>query len=368
MKRFLILGHYEDIHAHYVAWALETAGYQVGFINSLHDNCPTSTTLYLDHNSEAFVSPDWNNVEAAWSRRRSSPLRSNKGKDENHWYTLAEEQLFTSWLIELQHQSRPIRWINSPNAALAGENKFMQLHTARSHGIDVPRTLVTAQPDRFRTFLKTEGTIVAKPLRGYLWEYASGVTLITYADILDAKRGAELSDEDIAQCVTMYQQRIEKDSDVRMLIMGRDIFAFKVIQEGEQHFDFRIGFTQANNLRYEQISIPASLQKKIGRFMDSMNINFASADFALTANGNFVFLDLNPSGQWLFIEAPEARVGEKFCSFFVNGRVDPTAENLFPSYSEFTETDRAKSMEKVFRQYGVANAGPTSIWKEKRDG
>jgi hypothetical protein len=75
------------------------------------------------------------------------------------------------------------------------------------------------------------------------------------------------------------------------------------------------------------------------RLMDSLQVNFASADFALTAEGEFVFLDLNPNGQWLFIEqsSPETQVGRKFCSFFVNGRVDPESERIFPSFSEYEE-------------------------------
>jgi hypothetical protein len=365
MKRFLIVGNREDRHAHYVSWALETAGYRVTFTNSSHDNCPTRTTLYLDNDSDEFTSPDWNNAEAAWCRRIPWHFTLDDRDGEDAGYIREQEVQFARWLVEMENESRSIRWINPPAAALAAENKFIQLKTARSHGIGVPRTLITAEPRRFRAFLRREGVIVAKPLCPYSWEYASGVKLEAFANVVDAKRGSELSDEDIAQCVTMYQQRIDKVSDVRMVIMGRDIFAYKITQEGEQHLDFRIGFYQPNHFKFEEISVPVALKKKIIAFMGSMRINFASADFALTADGEFVFLDLNPSGQWLFIaEGSEPRVGQKFCSFFVDGRVDPDRENVFPSYSEFTETDVAKSMEEAFRQHSAAQARSLE-WKER---
>ncbi len=254
-----------------------------------------------------------------------------------------------------------IRWINPPSAAQAGENKFIQLKTARLHGISVPRTLVTAQPDRFREFLRVERIVVAKPLVPFSWKHSAEEMLSPFASLIDAERGAELSDEDIARCVTMYQQRIDKVADVRVVIMGQDAFAYKIIQGGEPHFDFRIGFLDESHLSYEPISVPGSLKHKIVAFMGAMNLDFASADFALTADGNFVFLDLNPSGQWTFIEhrSPEARVGQKFCSFFVNGRVASDNESVFPSISAYRETDEAKSLDAMLRQYAAAWAAPS---------
>ena len=259
-----------------------------------------------------------------------------------------------------------MRWINSPTAAMRGENKFIQLKRARSHGLHVPRTLVTAQPDRFRAFLQTHGTIVAKPLCGYSWEDAPGQTLTAFATILDAKRASELSDEDIAQCVTIYQEQVDKVSDVRMVVMGGDVFAYEITQNGEQHFDFRVGFYQENHLNYEAIPVPASLREKMLGLMDSLQINLASADFALKADGDWIFLDLNPNGQWLFVEEsfPESRAGQKFCSFFVNGIVDPKAEKLFPSFSEYKESDAAKSLEEALPQRSVAQIRTANSWKE----
>jgi glutathione synthase/RimK-type ligase-like ATP-grasp enzyme len=364
MKSFLILGHPLDPHAHYVAWALGTAGYQTIFINSAHDNCPTRTTLYIDKDVDDFTALEWNDAEAIWCRRLSSPPRFHPSDGQEDQFCLGEEQRFTKWLIGMQ-EDHPIRWINRPSAGQAAENKFRQLRFAKFHGIRIPRTLVTAQPDRFRGFLRTEGVIVAKGLDAYSWE-ESGESLAAFATVLDYERGSQLSDEDIAKCVTIYQERIDKAADLRMVVMGADVFAYKITQNGEQHLDYRIGFFKQNHLRYEPISVPAALRKKMVRFMDSLGINFASADFALTADGEFIFLDLNPNGQWLFIEAecPESRVGQKFCSFFTKGRVDHGTENLFRSFLEYRESDAGRSFEETFRR-SAAQAQPTALVKRE---
>jgi hypothetical protein len=367
MKQFMIVGEPGDLHAHYVSWALRKAGYRTLFVNSSHGNCPTETTLYLDNEHDEFTCPNWDNAEAAWCRRLPKPPASDTSFGEDDGFTLAEGRRFARWLITLYEKSS-IRWINPPTAALAAENKFLQLKRARSHRIAIPRTLITARPDRFRAFLKSEGTIVAKPLAGYSWEYASGETFTAFANVVDAARGAEISDEDVGECVTIYQERIEKAADVRMLIMGQDVFAYKIMQEGEQHLDFRIGFFQDDHLKYEPLFVPPLLRSKIIRFVGSMGVNFASADFALTAQGEFIFLDLNPNGQWLFIDtgAPAARVAQKFCSFFVKGGVDPAAEDLFPSFAEYLRSDEVKALEETFRQHIACEARLNNSWKEKQ--
>src|SRR5438045_2015541 len=151
MKSFLILGHPLDPHANYVACALGAAGYQTIFVNSSHDNCPTGATLYIDKDIDNFTTVEWNDAEAVWCRRLSLPslFRQNEGQEDQ--FCLVEERRFTKWLIGMQ-EDRPVRWINRPSAGQAAENKFRQLKFAKFHGIDIPRTLVTAQPDRFRAF------------------------------------------------------------------------------------------------------------------------------------------------------------------------------------------------------------------------
>jgi hypothetical protein len=121
-------------------------------------------------------------------------------------------------------------------------------------------------------------------------------------------------------------------------------------------------------LDYEPISIPAPLKKKVVAFVNAMKINFASADFALTKEGEFVFLDLNPSGQWLFIEAGslDLGVGQKFCSFFVNGVLDPNAEHLFPSFSAYLKSDAARASEEALQKRSAIQVRQTGSWKEKQ--
>lgn len=369
MKRFMIVGEPMDLHADYVAWALRQAGHDVGLVNALHGGCPSSTSLYIDESTDKFNSADWNGVEAAWTRRLPVPLVALQNYSENEGFVLREEHRFSRWLIELQYDISPIRWVNAPACTVPAENKFIQLRNARLQGLRVPRTLVTAEPHRFRAFMEGEKQVVAKPLCSYMWEYSSGTALSAFATILDSERASQLADEDIARCVTMYQEVIEKSCDVRAVILGEDIFAYQVQQQREQHFDYRVGFLQENQLKYLPLPVPAAVKEKILAFMNAMKVNFASADFVLTPGGDWVFLDLNPNGQWLFIEksSPEERIGQKFCSFFVHGKVDARTETQFASLSDYCVSEQGRSFGEAYRQHQLSTQSfSTHVWKESK--
>ena len=54
--------------------------------------------------------------------------------------------------------------------------------------------------------------------------------------------------------------------------------------------------------RIEPVSLPKGLQSKILSFMRFLGLQYGALDFRLTPDGRYVFLEINPAGQWLFIE------------------------------------------------------------------
>jgi hypothetical protein len=53
---------------------------------------------------------------------------------------------------------------------------------------------------------------------------------------------------------------------------------------------------------HEVFVLPEHVEASIHRLMDSFGLNFASLDMIVTPEGEYVFLELNPNGQWLWLE------------------------------------------------------------------
>ena len=82
-------------------------------------------------------------------------------------------------------------------------------------------------------------------------------------------------------------------------MIGEKIFSARMNSQANENTrkDWRGGEYQL-----EPFSLPEQVEESILRLMDSFGINFASLDMILTPEGEFVFLELNPNGQWLWLE------------------------------------------------------------------
>ncbi|MBR2052504.1 MAG: hypothetical protein IJ961_08530, partial [Bacteroidales bacterium] len=64
--------------------------------------------------------------------------------------------------------------------------------------------------------------------------------------------------------------------------------------------DWRQGYDY--DLRHEIVDIPDSIKDFCLAFLKKMKLNFGCFDFIVTPDDEYVFLECNPNGQWLWIE------------------------------------------------------------------
>ena len=61
-------------------------------------------------------------------------------------------------------------------------------------------------------------------------------------------------------------------------------------------------FRAAAPATYEPHDLPADIGAALLEVVRGFGLRFCSADLVLTPDGRYVFLDLNPNGQWLWLE------------------------------------------------------------------
>jgi glutathione synthase/RimK-type ligase-like ATP-grasp enzyme len=55
-------------------------------------------------------------------------------------------------------------------------------------------------------------------------------------------------------------------------------------------------------LAYETVEAPAEVAGGVARLMAALGLRFGALDFLVTHEGEWVFLEINPNGQWAFVE------------------------------------------------------------------
>lgn len=191
-------------------------------------------------------------------------------------------------------------WISHPAAIRQAEPKLQQLLRASELGMEVPPTLLTNDPGEADTFCSTFREVVAKPLgKGVAGDPVAGTPSVIFAHRLGTRDIARL--DAVAHTPTLFQQRIPNQCDVRVTVVGRQVFAAEIHSPAQlNEVDWRR--VPVADRRYAPHTLPAALTEQVLLLVRSFGLQFGALDFILTPDGRYVFLEINPNGQWAWLE------------------------------------------------------------------
>jgi hypothetical protein len=147
-------------------------------------------------------------------------------------------------------------------------------------------------------------------------------------------------DEVLTYAPAIYQEKIVKAFDVRMVLLGSSVYSYSVRTPNEA-LDWRQEVGQGR-VALDEIATPADVEKSVLEFSRQARIEFGSFDFAVDAQGRWWFLEINEEGQFLWLDAfnPALRIQEKFLAFLTlpRGSTKPDFEkkqDSFPSWKDY---------------------------------
>jgi hypothetical protein len=97
----------------------------------------------------------------------------------------------------------------------------------------------------------------------------------------------------------IFQEEIKKMADIRVNIIDKQIFAV-IIQSKRLNgaLDWRID----PDRDYTIHQLPRKIQSALSNLIHRLGLRFGACDLALTENGEYIFFEVNPGGQWFFAE------------------------------------------------------------------
>lgn len=243
------------------------------------------------------VSLSLETVTSVWWRRPVTPALSPAAPEQFRSYLENEAGAAVGGLL------RTISglWVNHPEVNATASFKLYQLARAFELGWQIPRTVVTSRPEAARAFVRqlTELPVV-KPIDDVLIEAADGESFLAYARQLQPEEVASASD--VAVCPVLLQERVPKLHEYRVTVVGDCIFATTVgvRARGSEPVDWRLMPEDA--LEYAVAQLPADVERRCRDTALAFGLRFAALDVIETPNGDFVFLEVNPNGQWAWLE------------------------------------------------------------------
>ncbi len=182
------------------------------------------------------------------------------------------------------------------------KNKQLQLKIAQEIGLDIPRNLTTNNPEAVREFAQScEEGIVAKMLSSFAIYGDRGQEQVVFTNKVKPEEIDNLSG--LHLCPMTFQELIPKAVELRTVVVGDRLFTASIDSQSNAkalHDWRRQGVAMIQNWKAHKL--PADVSEKIFKLMKYFGLNYGAIDLILTPDNRYVFLEVNPVGEFFWLE------------------------------------------------------------------
>jgi glutathione synthase/RimK-type ligase-like ATP-grasp enzyme len=292
----LIISSLDDVHAQAVMVALAARGGSEVELLGLSDfpqRLALSMAFEDGKHSFALHRPggqtfDLDRVRAVWWRRPQAFVLPEAITDPAHRRFAISE---ATTAFQGLYQSVDAVWVNEPLRDAAASHKPFQLTLAQRIGLEIPPTLMTNDPGAATAFWqRNEGEVVYKQF-------------LALPETWRETRRLRPQEADLAAAVqwapVIFQRYVEAEADIRVTAIGDELFAAAAdVRSAGYPTDVRLNL----DVHYIPHELPELVGAKLRRMMNELGLLYGAIDLRLTPDGRYVFLEINPAGQFLYIE------------------------------------------------------------------
>ena len=209
---------------------------------------------------------------------------------EQQWY-----QLFNCLQASLKCQ-----WINDSKNTFDAENRLYQLLVAQKVGFKIPDTSITNIPSLGTKFFNEHSKkIVAKVLHHHEiihkeYSYRFPTSVIT-ADYLSQSNG-------LMYAPVILQERIAIREEIRITVVNRKVFAIRIKTNKYKREYSDLHKIEERFLNFEKFKIEKNIEKMCTNLNKELGLLVSSIDLLIDSKGEIYFLEVNPIGDWNWLE------------------------------------------------------------------
>ena len=248
-------------------------------------------TIFCNGNSVEITS-DW----SIWNRRLFSP-EFPEGFPKNLEAMVTEEAKATIQGLLVTHRGLVV---NNPANNYRASNKMHQLRLAEEIGLRIPDTIITNVPKRAVNFYEEHNRDIIFKMQKLPIVEVYG----KYKTIMTTKVKSEdlIFIERIRNNPCCFQERIEKEYEIRLTVIGNQLFPIAIYSQNSEYSKDDFRRYDFENVKYKLVEMPKDLGEKILLLTREYGLHYATIDLILTPKGDYIFLEVNPNGQYLWTE------------------------------------------------------------------
>jgi MvdC family ATP-grasp ribosomal peptide maturase len=237
-------------------------------------------------------------VQSIWMRRIWKPELSQELAPQFREACIRESQATLEGFWDSLKQAR---WIDDLDRINYASSKLRQLRIASEVGFVIPQTLVTNKPEAAQEFFhQVDGKMVTKLLTALSYSMEANSSFFLYTSIVKEE---DLQNADsLRYCPMVFQEQIPKQQELRVVYVNGNVFvgALNADVYAAAKADWRKPGVDVGAWLHHQL--PEEVVRRLQDFMSRLGLSFGSLDFILTPSGEYVFLEINPIGEWGMLE------------------------------------------------------------------
>lgn len=228
-------------------------------------------------------------VDVVWHRRPFENAFISDSIEDKIAFSEKEESLW-NYLLQVPKE----KWLNFPTLNWIADKKIEQLIMANDCGLSTPDWVLTNNQEAAMDFLrKYDWNCILKPINcGY---FVSNNEVYHIYTNETSKENIDLSL--ISKCPTYFQNKINKSIDVRTLYLnGKTIFI------GISGGKLDVRRNEMKGVKYSIVDPPQNIIVAYQKMMLLNGLKFCTSDFVVSGDNQWLFLENNPNGQWVWMD------------------------------------------------------------------
>ncbi|OJT18980.1 hypothetical protein BO221_36265 [Archangium sp. Cb G35] len=237
---------------------------------------------------------------SAWLRRPSRPKVSPQIPDPL-LQTYAGDECYQ--VIQDTWNALEIPWLPGPIQTIRrADNKQLQLQLATALGLEIPPTLMTNDPDEFLEFYRQHKGRLIDKLPSIVFpasqrkerELMRYTQHLTTRDVGYARR--------LRHSPVLFQAQVPKRFELRITVVGQEVFAAEIHSQVTRRTQLDWRRYDLGHTPHRVHRLPDEIRRACVELVARLGLRFGAIDIIVTPDDRYVFLEINPNGQWLWIE------------------------------------------------------------------
>jgi glutathione synthase/RimK-type ligase-like ATP-grasp enzyme len=323
----LILAEDGDAHADYLENKLRERGAdRVRFNPACFPNeatlslaySPTGECRYTLRTRERRIELD--DVNAVYNRRPEDPVAHEAIQDSLTRAFVAQEcrtLVYDAW------QALDCVWLPARRYVIQqAQFKAAQLRRAAALGLEIPPTLFSNDPEEILEFYRQHNGSIISKLAGNAFYPTLGQTYVRYTEVVSHRDIGHI--QATRYCPMIFQAYVPKRLELRITVVGQAVFPAEIHSQFSHQTRHDWRRYDMEETPYFPHELPPDLEQRLVQLVRELGLCYGAIDMVLTPDGRYVFLEINPNGQYLWIEKAAALpISDAICDFLMAPTLSP---------------------------------------------